>query len=337
MNYTAAFYEVFEEEEAELRKFLPPEEKYFFTSKTIQAEHRDDEPPSKIISIRTQSRIPDNWAVILEAIITRSTGYDHITDYLQRNSAGEKIAAAYLPDYAARAVAEHAMMLWTALLRKSQEMKTAFENFYRDSLTGREIQGRKIAVIGVGRIGSQIIDIASGLKMDYVGVDIVEREELKEKYNLKYLPLLEAISRSEIIVSALPLTEQTKGLLRKDIFLRAPSRAIFVNVGRGEVVSNSDLLELLERGILSGIGLDVFNYEKELAELLRDKKPINNFPVEVRMELNAILKMKEYPNCIFTPHNAFNTEESVLRKSQKTAENLISYLKSGKFISSIEI
>ena len=139
MKYSAAFYEAFEEEEKALKSFLPSGYDYFFTWKTIQEEHgKSGKPYSNIISTRTQSKIPDEWSGELTGIITRSTGYDHIRDYLSRNSA--KIAAAYLPDYAARAVAEHAMMLWTCLLRKSQALKIAFETFHRDSLTGREIK-----------------------------------------------------------------------------------------------------------------------------------------------------------------------------------------------------
>lgn len=336
MKYSAAFYEAFEEEQKALRAFLPPEHNYFFTWKTIQEEHQfTDKPISKIISTRTQSKIPDHWASELKGIITRSTGYDHIRDYLTRNSA--KIAAAYLPDYAARAVAEHAMMLWTSLLRKSQHLQIAFKTFHRDSLTGREIKNRKIAVIGAGRIGSQIIDIAAGLQMDYCAVDIAERDELKEKYSLKYLSLENAVKRSEIIASALPLTPITKGMLDKKLLNTAPKGAIFVNVGRGEVTFNRDLLELVQSGHLAGVGLDVYNCERELAEILRDGKKISNFAPEIQKELSAVLEMMKNPSFILTPHNAFNTEESVLRKSQRTAENLKSFLETGKFLTPIDL
>ncbi len=334
MSFSAAFYEAFEEEELQLRKFLPSGHEYFFTWKTIQEEHDAGEPPAApIISTRTQSRIPDSWAEKLEGIITRSTGYDHIADYLSRNSA--KIASAYLPDYAARAVAEHAMMLWTCLLRKLPVQSKAFESFHRDGLTGREVRGRSVAVIGVGRIGSQIVDIAAGLGMDFVGVDIVENPELKRIYGLRYLPLPEAIARSEIIACALPLTRLTRGMLGGHALSAAPKGAIFVNVGRGEVSPARDLLELVEKGILSGAGLDVYNCEKELAAVLRDGLDPAGLEGESAGEVRALLEMKKNPSFILTPHNAFNTEESVLRKSQRTAENLGSFLKTGTFITPI--
>ena len=116
--YSAIFYEAFEEEEKILRKVLPRGHRYLFTWKTIQ-ESGHKTPPARIISTRTQSKFPIEWAGSLDAIITRSTGYDHVSAYL--GETGADIDAAYLPEYAARAVAEQALMMWTALLRNRSE------------------------------------------------------------------------------------------------------------------------------------------------------------------------------------------------------------------------
>jgi D-lactate dehydrogenase len=333
-DVSAAFYEAFEEEELYLRKNLPSNKRYFFTWKTIQEAHlSDDIPLSEIISIRTQSKIPAHWAKILKGIITRSTGYDHVNEYLLENSA--KIASAYLPDYAGRAVAEHAMMLWTCLLRKLPQQIHSFKKFQRDGLTGSEIRNRKIAIVGIGRIGSQIVDIAHGLEMDFCGVDIVPNNDLIKKYGLRYFPLAHAVKISDIIVCALPLTELTRGLMDARVLSSAPRGAIFVNVGRGEISPANDLLELVRDGILSGVGLDVYNYEKELALVLRNGMSLDKITNEAKREILAITNMMSNPAFILTPHNAFNTEESVERKSIKTAENLSSFLNCGQFLTPI--
>lgn len=327
-EFDAAFFEVFEEEEKELRKFLPSGKNYFFTWKTIQ-ESGFEIPPAKLLSTRTQSFIPTEWGEFLDAVLTRSTGYDHVTDFLSRISTD--VSAAYLPEYSARAVAEQAMMLWTGLLRNIKSQMASFSSFSRDGLTGREIQGRSIAVLGVGRIGSQIIDIAYGLGMRYCGVDIKPNPELISKYSLEYLSLEDALSCSEIAVCALPLTPVTNAMLNIKTLSLMPDGAFFVNIARGEISPACDMLKLLRNGKLAGIGMDVFDREKELASVLRDGVPVSDIPEELRASVEALMELAEDPRVIFTPHNAFNTLESVERKSRHTAENIESWFRDGVF------
>lgn len=76
------FYEIFKEEEEMLKQSLPANVKAAFTSQTIQ-ESQDKTPPAKLISVRTQSQIPLEWADQIEGILTRSQGYDHLLEYLK--------------------------------------------------------------------------------------------------------------------------------------------------------------------------------------------------------------------------------------------------------------
>jgi len=330
--FHAVFYEAFEEEESILRRVLPSKYKYLFTWKTIQ-ESGHKSPPATIISTRTQSKFPLEWADKLDAIITRSTGYDDVSDFLNQTNTG--ISAAYLPEYAARAVAEQALMMWTALLRNLTIQRKSIETFYRDGLTGREIRNRRITVIGVGRIGGEVVDIAHGLQMKILGVDIKPRPEMKRKYGLKYVSLSKGLKNADIAVCALPLTDITRGMLCYKTLKTMPKGSIFINVGRGEVSPSQDLFKLLNEGILGGIGLDVYDFEKDLASVLRDGQNLSKLKAEARKSVSAVLKLMKDPRVILTPHNAFNTEESVERKSLRTAENLAAYLKTGKFLTPI--
>jgi D-lactate dehydrogenase len=311
------FYEVFKEEEAALRKYLPKGIKAGFTSKTIQA-FAAKEPPAKLISIRTQSVIPTLWAKKLNGILTRSTGFDHLLAY--RRETKTKILCGYLGDYCARAVAEQAMLMTVALLRKLKLQVSHFENFDRDHLTGRESGGRRLLVVGVGNIGTEIVDIARGLRMEVKGVDIKRRLR-----NFKYVSLSSGIAWAEVIVCALPLTQKTKGLLSYSALKKARPGSVFVNVSRGEVSPSQDLARLLKEGILEGVGLDVFSEESILAESLRrGRKPSGN-------QAKAAWSLKGDPRVIFTPHNAFNTEESVERKAQLSAQAVQRFLAKRKF------
>ncbi|HBC88252.1 MAG TPA: hydroxyacid dehydrogenase [Lentisphaeria bacterium] len=324
----AIFYEAFEEEEKILRKVLPKGYKYLFTWKTIQ-ESGHKTPPAKIISTRTQSKFPIGWANKLDAIITRSTGYDHVSDYLKMTRAD--IDAAYLPEYAARAVAEQALIMWTALLRNLSSQRNSFNTFFRDGLTGREIRNRRITVIGVGRIGGEVVDIANGLQMKILGVDIKPRTEMKKKYGLKYVSLKQGLKNADVAICALPLTDITRGMLGYTALKAMPNGSIYINVGRGEVSPTQDLFRLLKECRLGGIGLDVFEFEKELVSVLRDGEKIATLKPAARKSVTAVLELMKDQRVILTPHNAFNTEESVERKSLRTAENLAAYLKTGKF------
>lgn len=329
-KYDVVFYEAFEEEEQELRKQLPKGKKYFFTWRTIQ-EAGHIVPPAGVISIRTQSKIPLEWREKIDAIITRSTGYDHITAYLKE--AETDLPAAYLPDYAARAVAEQAMLLWTALIRNLPEQQEAVRTFSRDGLTGRELVGKTLTIAGVGRIGSQIADIGKALRMKVLGVDIAPNK----KTGIKFVSMEEGISLADIFVCALPLTDITVGMLNYKMLKKLPKGAIFVNIARGEIAPPEDLLHLLRSGIIVGIGLDVYDCEKEVAAVLRDgADPGKITDIEKLNSVAASLELIEHPHVITTPHNAFNTVESVERKCLHTAENVVAFLTKGRFLTPIE-
>jgi D-lactate dehydrogenase len=301
-EYDAVFYEAFKEEAAVLESCLPKGHRYLFTWKTIQ-ESGHESPPARVVSTRTQSKIPLEWASRLDGLLTRSTGYDHISDYLER--CGAKLKAAYLPEYAARAVAEQAMILWSSCSRLLKLQISQFDSFLRDGLTGNEIKGKTIVVAGVGRIGSQVVDIAKGLGMDAIGIDIKPSSELERKYSLRYLSWEEALPLADVFVCALPLTSRTKGLLDMALLSKIKRGAIFVNISRGEISPSEILLKLLNDGVLAGVGLDVYDHEKEIAAILRDGKTRGEIPEAARPGVEAVLALRSHPRAILLPHNAF--------------------------------
>jgi len=328
-KYDVVFYETFAEEELALRQCLPPNKKYYFTWKTIQ-ESRHVHPLAPIVSIRTQSLIPLAWKDHIDALLTRSTGYDHIAAYFA--AANVEIPAAHLPDYAGRAVAEQAMLLWVALIRKLYEQQKAVQTFSRDELTGRELLHKTVTIVGVGSIGSQVADIAKGLKMKVLGVDIAPNSSS----DIEYVPLHEGISRADILVCALPLTDITHSMLNYELLQNLPAGALFVNIARGEIAPPEDLLHLLRKGILAGIGIDVYDCEKELADVLRNDVPLESITdLQKRNSVSATIELMEHHQVIATPHNAFNTEESLERKCRHTAQNIEHFFTKGEFLTPI--
>jgi len=298
------FYEAFEEEVEALRRHLPAEIRAEFTGKTIQ-EAGDTVPPTQLISIRTQSVIPKGWGRKLSGVVSRTTGYDHLSKL--------RIPCGYLPSYCSRAVAEQAMLFWMALLRKLPQQTHHFARFNRDGLTGLECSGRKLLVVGVGNIGSEIVKIGLGLGMNVRGVDILQKHPL-----VTYVAIDEGLPWADVIVCAMDLTAENAGYFRYETLKRARRGVIFVNVARGEHAPIADLLRLLDENHLGGVALDVYERESELAVALRTG--------------NGTFSLLGRPNVILTPHNAFNTAEAVERKAEQTIQQIEHFLKDGKFL-----
>ena len=311
------FYEAFEEETAAIKRHLPKNLSAGFTWKTLQ-EQGDNEPPARIISLRTQSAIPESWAHSLSAVLARSTGYDHLLERRGFKDAG--VALGYLPLYSNRAVAEQAMMMWMALGRRLPRQQRRFGTFHRDGLTGIEFERKNLLVVGVGNIGYEVCRLGWGLGMTVRGVDIVHRRD-----DLDYTSIAEGLPSADVIVCAMNLTSENIGYFNYDRLRSAKKGAIFVNIARGEESPSADLLRLLEEGCLGGVGLDVYNRERELAVALREGQRPDN------AECRATLALADREDAILTPHNAFNTRESVERKAAQSVEQIAHFLTHNTF------
>jgi D-lactate dehydrogenase len=312
------FFEAFEEEAAALRRHLPMDVRADFTAKTIQ-EVGAAAPPARVVSIRTQSVLPPGWAPSLDGILSRSTGYDHLAAY--RDATGLAVPCGYLPLYCARAVAEHALLLWLALLRRLPAQIRQFQDFHRDGLTGRECEAQNLLVVGVGNIGHEITRIGAGLGMRVLGVDLVRKWP-----EVDYVSIDDGIAQADVIVCAMNLTPRNRGYFNHALLTQAPRGAVFVNVSRGELAVAASLLELLDCGHLGGVGLDVYDAEPELAVSLRAGRPAAH-PVA-----RATLELANRPDVICTPHNAFNTVESVERKAEQSIQQVRHFLATGSFL-----
>jgi len=285
---------------------------------TVQ-EAGHETPPCPFVSIRTQSLIPRSWAGTLAGILTRSTGHDHVRRF--REESGAHVPAGFLPLYCARAVAEQALVLWTALLRKLPVQVRQLPSFHRDGLTGDECLGRTLLVAGVGNIGIEICRLGKALGMEVLGSDIAEKHP-----EVRYAGMDEGIARADVIACAMSLNRGNHGLFGYERLRKAKPGAVFVNIARGELSPLPGLVRLLDDGILGGVGLDVYENEGELAVDLRRGAPAEGTPARLLLELSR------RDDVILTPHNAFNTIEAVERKAAQSVDQARSFLSTGKFI-----
>jgi D-lactate dehydrogenase len=312
------FYEAFEEEDADIRRFLPANIAADYAALTIQ-ESGHAAPPARIISTRTQSIVPVEWAPVIDAILTRSTGYDHLVAYRAIVSAPP--AMGYLPLYCQRAVAEQALLMWLALLRRLPQQVAQFQAFHRDGISGGECQGRTLVVVGVGNIGHEVCRIGHALGMKVLGVDL-----LRKHSDIEYLSIDDALPQADVLVCAMDLNPTSVGYFDMAKWRRVKPGCVFVNISRGELSPSTHLVQALDAGHLAGVGLDVFDHEAALAVALRTRSPVDD------AEVAATLELARRPDAICTPHNAFNSIEAVQRKSEQSIEQLVAFLSTGRFI-----
>ena len=311
------FYEAFEEEADALKSLLGNQISYELTDKTIQ-ESGHVNPPARLISIRTQSVVPIDWANKIDGILSRSTGYDHLLKYLE--IIHTQLPCGHLEEYATRAVAEHAILLMMALLRRLPRQMKQFQHFDRDGLTGGECAGKNLLVVGVGRIGSEIVKIGTALGLNVRGVDIVQR------YNeVRYCGKEEGVAWADIIICAMNLTNENRGYFSYDLLKQANKGIFFINIARGEHAPLSGLYQLLQEHHIGGLGLDVFEDEPNVAFALR------NGQTNTSAEAQLVATLLQHPHVLCTPHNAFNTIEAVLRKSQNSVDEVMYFLKNKNF------
>ncbi len=312
----AAFYEVFSEEAEGLKACWAGGSPEVLSPGPIP-EPPPDAPPAPVLCVRTHSRIPAEWDGRVLGVLTRSSGFDHLVRDLR--GWRKRPACGYLPEYCARAVAEQAVLMILALLRRLKRQIRQALDFDRDGLTGGECLGRRLLVVGVGRIGREVVGLGRALGMDVRGVDIDPRER-----DLSYVSLEEGVGWADVVVSAVPLTRGTRGLFSSDLWRRGGRGTIFVNISRGEVSPVRDLAAALEDGTLAGVGLDVFGNEGRLAAEWKGERPET-------AEGRCLRSMGDRDDVILTPHNAFNTREALERKCRQTVAAIETFRKEGRF------
>ncbi len=261
----------------------------------------------------------------LKFITTRSTGFDHI-DAKAAKKAGVLVSS--VPGYGENTVAEFAFGLILSLARKiypAIDRVKETGSFSLDGLRGFELKGKTIGIIGTGRIGKQVGEIANGFEMKILATDPYEDEEFKKKLNVEYVKLEELLNRSDVITLHCPYNKDTHHLINKNNVNEIKKGAIFVNTSRGGVVETAALVGALKDKILSGAGLDVLEEEGEIKDELNFLTSAHPQEEELKNVLYNHVLM-EMPNVIVTPHNAFNTNEALGEILETTLKNIEAFI-----------
>lgn len=264
----------------------------------------------------------------LKLIVTRSTGFDHI-DVKHAQSKG--ITVCNVPSYGSRTVAEFAFALILALSRKTfyatKQIKES-NNWDFSNFEGFNLQGKTLGIVGTGRIGLNVAQIARGFDMSILANDAFPNQAAAEQYGFSYVTLDELLNRSDVVTLHVPALPETHHLINSTNISKLKKGALLINTSRGDVVESEALLQGLEQGYLSGVGLDVLEGEHELkeeAEFMSAEHP----NLETMKTLLEGHQLMQHPKAIVTPHIAFNTTEARM-EILNTVANVLQSFKNGQ-------
>ncbi len=243
-------------------------------------------------------------------IAMRCAGYNNV----DLKAAEGLIKVARVPAYSPYAVAEHAMGLILTLNRKLHRayIRTRDHNFSLEGLTGFDLKGKTVGIIGTGKIGRCFADICRGFGMNIIGFDPYESDEFAGKYT----SLDELLEASDIISLHCPLTRENHHLINENTISKMKNGAYVINTSRGLLIDTAALIAGLKSGRIGAAGLDV--YEEETALFFEDYSD-EIIPDDT---LSTIISM---PNVIVTSHQAFLTHEALDGIAKTTMENLRAY------------
>jgi len=284
-----------------------------------------------ILSIFIYSKINKNifdGFTKLKAIVTRSTGFDHIDT---KECSKRKISVLNVPYYGENTVAEHTFALILALSRKIHKSyeRTVRGNFSLEGLRGFDLKGKTIGIIGLGHIGKHVARISNGFEMNILAYDVNRDINFAKKFKIRYVDFNTLLKNSDIITLHCPYNKSTHHLLNNKNIKFVKKGALIINTARGGNIETKALVSALAKGHLGGAALDVLEEEsiiKEEIQLLS-----KNFPKENLQNLIENHLLLTFDNVIITPHNAFNSKEALTRILDTTIENIKSVISKRKF------
>jgi D-3-phosphoglycerate dehydrogenase len=201
----------------------------------------------------------------LKMISRVGIGLDSV-DLLEAKKRG--IIVSYTPDAPAPAVAELTIGLMLTLLRSVQLSNMWMHDAKWHRFFGRRLSEITIGIIGVGRIGTGVLQHLQGFGPPKILVnDITPDNNLEKKFNIEWVDKGTIYQQADIITIHTPLTTQTKNMVKKEQLLSMKEDAIIINTARGGIINEQDLYDVMQSGHLSGAAIDVFDFEPYAGKL----------------------------------------------------------------------
>lgn len=252
----------------------------------------------------------------VKMIAMRCAGFNNL-DLETMRSLG--ISAARVPAYSPYAVAEHTFGLILTLNRKLHRgyNRVREMNFALDGLLGFDLRGRTVGVVGTGKIGQVVAEIATGFGCEVLAYDPYPTEQCRAAY----VDLDELLGRSDIVSLHCPLTPDTHHLINEKSLTRMKPESMLINTSRGALIDTLAVIEALKSGQLGYLGLDVYEEEGDLffedlsARVIKD---------------DVFARLLTFPNVVITGHQAFFTSDALTNIARTTLYNLAAHSRGQK-------
>ncbi len=250
----------------------------------------------------------------IRLIAMRSAGYNNVD---LSAAAAHQISIVRVPAYSPHAVAEHAVALILTLNRKTHKAYNRVRegNFSLEKLTGFDLNGKTVGVIGTGKIGQVFCEIMQGFGCRILAFDLVANRELEAK-GVDYLPLTRLLPQCDIISLHCPLTEQTRHIINADTLGMMKPGVMLINTSRGALIDTGAVIRALKTGVIRYLGIDVYEQEEKLF--------FHNLSEEIIQD-DDIMRLTSFPNVLVTSHQGFFTDEALTQIAQTTLQNIADF------------
>jgi len=234
-----------------------------------------------------------------------------------------KIHVLRVPAYSPYAVAEHAIAMLLTSIRRIHKayIRTKDFNFSLSGMTGFDLHGKTVGVIGTGRIGRVFIDICRGFGMKVLAYDKYPAEGLDNGDTVRYVDLDTLFAQSDIISLHCPLTEETDHIIDEESIKKCKTGVVIINTSRGALVDAEALLSAIKSRKVGAACLDVYEEESDFF--------FEDFSGHI-VEDDTLARLISMPNVIVTSHQAFLTEEALSNIAETTVNNLTGFFEKGE-------
>lgn len=246
----------------------------------------------------------------VKMIALRCAGYNNVDLEYAKN----KLRIARVPAYSPYAVAEHTMALLLTSVRRVHKayIRTRDFNFSLNGMTGFDLHGKTVGVVGTGKIGRVFIDICRGFGMNVIAYDKFP----DENSGIEYVGLNELFSRSDIISFHCPLTEETYHMINSETIEQLKTGVVLLNTSRGAIIDAEALLEGIKSRKIGAACLDVYEEEADFF--------FNDFSGHI-IDDDVLARLISMPNVIVTSHQAFLTDEALDNIAETTVQNITAF------------
>ncbi|MBQ7383630.1 MAG: 2-hydroxyacid dehydrogenase [Clostridia bacterium] len=255
----------------------------------------------------------------IKVVALRCAGFNNV----DMKYAFGKIHVLRVPAYSPYAVAEHTMAMLLTSIRRIHKayIRTRDFNFSLVGMTGFDLHGKTVGVIGTGRIGRVFIDICRGFGMRVLAYDKFPAEGLDNGDTVRYVSLDELFEGSDIISLHCPLTEETYHVIDEASIEKCRRGVVILNTSRGALVDAEALLAGIKSRKVGAACLDVYEEEADIF--------FEDFSGHI-IEDDTLARLISMPNVIVTSHQAFLTEDALSNIAETTVKNIVGFFENNQ-------